>query len=229
MEKIIEILHMLWKRKWVLLTAPILSALLVYALTTNQERRYASEATLSVSLPLSGNLTLSGQAYKQYEAGVFFNNLLESMKATKTVEMARLHFLREDFDRGGQYISFKKYTDLQKDSAQVKQRVAYLLNNWQMLDIRKPLDLAITLLLENNRLSIEAILSNLKVYRVASSHLIKLSTETENPYKSAALLDAYMHITIAQHKALMKGKHETNRAQLEYLVAQAKKNIGWKN
>ena len=228
LEKVLVIFKKFWKFKIWVIGIPVLSGALVFFLTRNQERKYISKATLQVSMPTSGDVSLIGREFKQYEASLFFFDLIEVINSRKTTEMVRLEILKKYVEGEYDLFSFEKNPDLQKDSLRIYNRAKQLREEYNLLDLSDTLDIAITLLLENNRLSIKEMQGQLTANRVGKSNYVDIKIESENPYKSAYITDCYVNVITEQYKILSQKKIESNRERLEILVNNAKDELDQK-
>lgn len=227
MEKVWKVARRLWKFKWYLLGAPLLTGALVVFLTSNLERRYLSKSTLQVSLPTHAELSLSGHEYKQHEATQFFLNLIEVIKSRKTAEYVRAALLLQSLraENKALLIDFSQNVDLQADTAAIAQRLEILTDQIGILDLQNDQDIALVSLMENNRLSLTELQKNLKVYRSGSSNYVEIVVESENPFKSASLNELFIEATLNQIQKETRQKLMKNQLQLEKLVDQARKEL----
>ncbi|MEM1135158.1 MAG: hypothetical protein AAGI07_04915 [Bacteroidota bacterium] len=228
LEKVQVIVRKFWQFKLWVICVPLLSGLLVFLLTRNQERKYISKATLQVNLPTTGDISLSGREFKQYEASLFFYDLIEVIKSRKITEMVRLEVLKKHLEGNYELFSFEENPELQVDTARIYKKISGLRKDFTLLNLQDTLDIAITLLLENNRLSIKELQSQLKAYRVGKSNYVEIAIESENPYKSTFLASCYLDIITEQYQLIAQKKIENNRARLELLVDKAKKELDTK-
>ncbi|UZR98021.1 GumC family protein [Chondrinema litorale] len=225
LEKVLVIFKKFWKFKIWLIGIPVLSGALVFFLTRNQERKYISKATLQVSMPTSGDVSLIGREFKQYEASLFFFDLIEVINSRKTTEMVRLEILKKYMEGEYQFFSFDDNPELREDSVKIYNRAKELGKEYNLLNLSDSLDIGITLLLENNRLSIKEMQGQLNASRVGKSNYVDIKYECENPYKAAYITGCYINIITQQYKVLSQKKIEDNRERLEVLVDNAKKEL----
>ena len=228
LEKVLVIFKKFWKFKIWLIGIPVLSGALVFFLTRNQERKYISKATLQVSMPTSGDVSLIGREFKQYEASLFFFDLIEVINSRKTTEMVRLEILKKYMEGDYQFFSFNDNPELRDDSVKIYNRAKELSKEYNLLNLSDSLDIGITLLLENNRLSIKEMQGQLTASRVGKSNYVDIKYECENPYKAAYITGCYINIITQQYKVLSQKKIEDNRERLEVLVENAKKELDGK-
>ncbi|UZR99576.1 GumC family protein [Chondrinema litorale] len=204
---------------------PLLLGTLVFFLTRNQERKYISFARLQVSIPTSGDVSLIGREFKQYETSLFFFDLIEMINSRKTSEMVRMEMLIKYMEGDYKLFTFDKNPDLRKDSIDIFKRAQQLRKQYQLLDLSDSLDHHISLLLENNRLSMKEMQAQLAAYRVSKSNYVDIKYECENPYKAAMITGSYSTIVTEQYKVLSQKKIENNRERLENLVSNARKEL----
>ena len=227
-DKILVIIRKFWKFKIWVVAIPLASAALVFFLTKDQERKYISKATLQVSLPTSGEVSLTGTEFKQYETSMFFYDLIEVINSLKTMEMVRLEALKKHLEGKYDKFTFEKDPTLVEDTTKIYERISELRKNYSLLNLRDTFDIAITVLLENNRFSIKEMKGQLKAYRVGKSNYVDIVIESENPYKSAFIAKLYLEIITEQYQRVSKKKIENNRERLEGLVEKAKADLDTK-
>ncbi len=227
-DKILVILKKFWKFKIWVIAIPLVAASIVFFLTRHQERKYISTATLQVNLPTTGEVSLTGREFKQYEASLFFYDLIEVIKSRKTIEMVRLEVLKQHLEGKYDLFSFEKDPILVNDTSNIYKRVKILRENYSLLNLMDTIDISITVLLENNRLSLKEMQGQLKTYRVGKSNYVDIVVETENPYKSAFLNSCYLEIIAEQYKIVSQKNIQNNKQRLEDLVKLAKEELDQK-
>ncbi|WP_020529857.1 exopolysaccharide transport family protein [Flexithrix dorotheae] len=228
MRKFFEILRAI-KRQWKLwVIFPSISVCIVIYLTRNQEKTFTSNATISLNLETNGNLSLSGQAVKQYEIGIYFQNLIELSKSLATIDNVRLNFLKDALTGKHNFLVKKKTSDLLIDSAEVLNRVTFHIENNETINLNNELDFQVNELLNENNISREDLLKKLSISRIGNSNFIKIGMDSNNPEKSAYLIQLFISAIIHKKKYLTKNKLGKDKDLYEDLVVKAKKELNEK-
>ncbi|PWJ38507.1 GumC family protein [Sediminitomix flava] len=212
-------------KSWKLwMAVPIVAVGLVIFLTRDLEKRYITNARIYVNLQTDGSTSVSGASVKQFEIGIYFDNMIELLKSRNSIEKVRLRILKEALEGKHDFIDFEGYENL-KDNDSINHRIEELSVKDQQLDLRNNIDNQIHNLLEDNRCSFEELTENLKVSKIGKSNFLTLTIESENPYKCVYLLELYIDTLINQNKTLGRERISNNRRMIERLLNDSKAKL----
>ncbi|MDW7690504.1 Wzz/FepE/Etk N-terminal domain-containing protein [Flammeovirgaceae bacterium SG7u.111] len=230
MTKFIEIIKVLLAKWKLWIFFPILAVVLVFYLTKDLPRVYTSNATVHVNLQTNSDLSLSGQAIKQYEIGMYFQNLLELLKSRSTFEYVRLKALKDYVQKKHQLFDLEKPEggtyDL--DSIRILTLIDSCLENKGILNLSQPEQAVVIQFLESNGMSNKALNSMIKGYRLGNSYFLKIETKTDGAFKSKYFADLFSEALIFYHINLSRERISKDRQIMEELVRQAKLKLDMK-
>ena len=75
----------LLKRKWILITVPLIAAAVALLFTVDYQRLYKSSAQLSTGFTINEQVKFTDDRFNLYEADVKFNNVIETLKSSKVI------------------------------------------------------------------------------------------------------------------------------------------------
>jgi len=232
--KPIDFVKLLIKHKTILLLIPLTFGILAIILTANPKRSYYSETILYTGIA-SGSSIEMDKKFNYLAANNAFDNLINTIKSRDTqkevaIRLLSKHLLLEESN--SKVISQEALEELQEilpleikqflskikvdeNSAdrQFKLTVAYLIDSMDQDNINFVYSL---LSFEHDYYSLEAI-SKVKVERISSSDLVKLSYETDDPGICQQTLQLYIDVCIKKYKDL---KENGSDAVVKYFEAQ---------
>jgi uncharacterized protein involved in exopolysaccharide biosynthesis len=232
--KPIDFIKLILKHKVVLTAIPLMLGLLAILLTSNPKRLYYSQTMLYTGIA-SGSSIQMDKSFNYLAANNAFDNLINVIKSRDTQEEVAIRLLSQHLALKGpnpKYISTTAYEELQEllpedlktylsnhegDAIDDTHIVNYLTD----LMSRDNSNFVYALLsYEHPYYSIEAI-SKVKVQRMSSSDLVKLSYEIDDPGICQQTLKIYTEVCINRYKNL---KENGSDAVVKYFETQLKQS-----
>jgi|GEM_PF-1779582 len=183
---LVSFIRLLLRFKWVLMTAPVLVAILVYFALRGKPDQYASQSVIYTGLVSGFNLESGSEARLDYHVvNSGFDNLITTIQSRETL-LSVASDLLADVACGT-----TRYSQLEQDPA-----VADLTNHlrsWSIQDCERARAaiedslaagrgfLYTALLVEEGPFSLRSLTSNLSVRRINSSDLLELRFTAEDP------------------------------------------------
>ncbi len=183
---LVSFIRLLLRFKWVLMTAPVLVACLVYFALRGKPDQFSSESVIYTGLVSGFNLESGGDSRLDYHVvNSGFDNLITTIQSRETLLTVSQELL------GNTACGIASYPLLQNDPA-VEELIGGL-KSWGMSDcvearaaVEDSLAMGTgriydTLLIDNGPFSIRSLTSNLSVRRISSSDLLEVRFTANDP------------------------------------------------
>ena len=240
--KPIDFIKLILKHKIVLIITPLIFGVLAIVATNNPKRIYQSQTVLYTGIA-SGSSIVQDKTFNYLAANNAFDNLINIIKSRDTQEEVAIRLLSQHLslkNPDNKFLSKEAYKGLQeilpediKDylskvenvdengNIDYETTVAYLTE----LVNQENSNFVYTLLSFNHPYySIEAI-SQVKVSRISSSDLVKLSYETDDPGICQQTLKIYIEVCIKKYKDLKESGSDAVVKYFENQLAQSEKKL----
>ncbi|WP_299361822.1 hypothetical protein [Winogradskyella sp.] len=236
--KPIDFIKLILKHKVVLTVVPLFFGLLAVLLTSNPKRAYYSETMLYTGIA-SGSSIEMDKKFNYLAANNAFDNLINTIKSRDTQKEVAIRLLSQHLllkAPNHKFISEEAFEELQDI---LPEEIKTYLFNEEIFDEDGNADFESTvtyltefmnqdnsnfvyslLSFDHPYYSIEAI-SKVKVERISSSDLVKLSYETDDPGICQQTLKIYTDVCIKKYKDL---KENGSDAVVKYFEAQLKQS-----
>lgn len=222
MSLIIQIIRQIGK-KWYLWTfIPLMASGAVFYLTGKGGEKYESHASMYLNLPTNKGLSITNEGFKQHEISAYIQDLILHTESSKSVEFVKLSILKDYLQGKNDLLNAPTDGFPWTDSAQVVQRIDYLIDANEMLDVRQEGDATITIFLRDQGLTTESVRSLYNLYRQGSSNYLRLKATTGDPFISAYIGDLIIQSMFRLNKGINRDKIEADTRLFEKLVADAK-------
>lgn len=183
---IVSFIRLLLRFKWVLLTAPVLVACLVYFALRGKPDEFATESVIYTGLVSGFNIESGGESRLDYHiVNSGFDNLITTIKSRETLVSVSSELL------AGVACGKFSYSLLEEDQAFAE--LSDELRSWSLSDCeaaRAAIEESLTegrgqiyetLLVDQGPLSLQSLTSNLSVKRINSSDLLELGFTANDP------------------------------------------------
>ncbi len=232
--KPIDFIKLIIKHKVILIVVPLILGFLAVVLTSNPKRNYYSQTMLYTGIA-SGSSIQMDKSFNYLAANNAFDNLINIIKSRDTQEEVAIRLLSQHLvlkQPNRKYISEEAFEELQEI---LPEDIKAYLSNPDNLDENGNIDFEATvaylselvhkdnsnflyslLSYEHPHYSIEAI-SKVKVERISSSDLVKLSYEIDDPGICQQTLKIYTNVCIKKYKDL---KENGSDAVVKYFERQ---------
>ncbi|NAS32694.1 hypothetical protein GTQ40_17065 [Flavobacteriaceae bacterium R38] len=240
--KPIDFIKLILKHKIILIVTPIIFGLLAVVLTNNPKRTYQSQTILYTGIA-SGSSIVQDKTFNYLAANNAFDNLINIIKSRDTQEEVAIRLLSQHLSLkqpDSKFLSKEAYKGLQEI---LPEDIKDYLSKAEKLDKNGNIDYEtivahLTELVnqENSNFvysllsfnhpyySIEAI-SKVKVLRISSSDLVKLSYETDDPGICQQTLKIYIDVCIKKYKDLKESGSDAVVKYFETQLAQSENKL----
>lgn len=192
----LSFIKVLRRRKLLLLIVPIIAVVIAYFLTKNIPEVYKSQAQLATGITQQENkISISeGDAggFSFDNVAVKFSNLIEVIKSKQVLDLVAYRLMLHDLTDPKPYTAKSKI--LSELSIGAKQHAREViqshLDSMKSLDFQNEDERGMIKLIESSGYDEVSLLKKLKADRVGSSDFIQIIFESENPYLSAAVVNA---------------------------------------
>ncbi|MEM9678860.1 MAG: hypothetical protein AAF901_00940 [Bacteroidota bacterium] len=232
--KPIDFIKLILKHKTILIVVPLIFGLLAVVLTSNPKRTYYSQTMLYTGIASGSSIEMDKQ-FNYLAANNAFDNLINTITSRDTQEEVAIRLLSQHLllkEPNHKFISEEAFEELQEllpedikaylsniegldgnENEKFESTVAYLMDSKNQDNSNFVYSL---LSFDHPYYSLEAI-SKVKVERISSSDLVKLSYETDDPGICQQTLKLYTDVCIKKYKNL---KENGSDAVVKYFETQ---------
>jgi len=225
---ILFLLKVIWRKKWLWITIPIIASGAAYFFTLNQIHKYRASTQLATGFTMNDQVHLKEEWFNPRDADIKFSNLLSSMNAGAPANFVQYRLLLHDLDERS--IPFhqpdpeKLQTDLEEISY-VKNLVTSMLDSLKPLSTSSPGYPVIRKFLSAYNYDYLVIRSNLSIYRIPNTDFIQVDYVSDNPQLSALAANAFCEEFIRFSRSLTTERAGESVDFLNYLVIQKKSEL----
>lgn len=215
--KPIDFIKLILKHKIILIVIPLIFGVIAVLLTSNPKRSYYSQTMLYTGIA-SGSSIQMDKSFNYLAANNAFDNLINVIKSRDTQEEVAIRLLSQHLSLkkpDHRFISEEAFEKLQEI---IPEEIKVYLSNQKNLNKNTDFELIVSYLTEMMKsdnsnfvysllnydhvyYSIEAV-SKVKVERISSSDLVKLSYEIDDPGICQQTLKIYTDVCIKKYKDL---------------------------
>ena len=240
--KPLDFIKLILKHKVILIAVPLLFGILALVLTANPKRNYYSETVLYTGIA-SGSSIEMDKSFNYLAANNAFDNLINILKSRDTQEEVAVRLLSQHIlldQPNHKFISenafeelqdilpedlksdLAKAVDLNLDAAsQYEATVAYLI---ELMNSDNSNFVYSLLSYDHPHYSLEAI-SKVKVERISSSDLVKLTYEIDDPGICQQTLKIYTEVCKQKYKDLKESGSDTVVKYFEAQLSESEKKL----
>ena len=240
--KPIDFIKLILQHKTILIVTPLIFGLLAVLLTINPKRSYYSETMLYTGIA-SGSSIEMDKTFNYLAANNAFDNLINVIQSRDTQEEVAIRLLSQHLSLkkpNHKFISDESYEALKEI---IPEELKAYLENRQNLDENGNLDYETTvtyltqlmnsdnsnfvyslLSFDDPHYSLEAI-SKVKVERISSSDLVKLSYEIDDPGICQQTLKIYTEVCTKKYKDLKENGSDTVVKYFETQLSESEKKL----
>jgi polysaccharide biosynthesis transport protein len=223
-----SLLSLLWRKKWVLITVPIIAVIAALIFRMTGDWKFRSSSLISTGLTISDDVT-AGKYLNPYEVQVSFNNLIETVKSRTVIDQAGYKLAIHDLENRDTPFRKLKPEELQKigvenlNNPEKFLQILKLKNEkLQLLDSSDPEEKKVGSLLKTMGYDHEKLLKELTMSRVNQSDFIEVSFVSENPMLSAFVVNTVCAEFIRYYTSLRAVRSNSSVESLEFIAAQRK-------
>lgn len=241
--------RVLFKRKWLILGAGFLAAVIAYFLTRNEERKFKSTAQISTGYTIKDDIEVKDENISFFESEAKFNNAILLFKSQAVLSLLSYQLLLHDLKNTSPWhtpAKAKKGQSTTDDLSkyEVDKIVSGKLENMTMLTSYDPQENKILKLLDKYGYDYKTLNDNLKVGRLNRTDYIQIDYLSENPSLSAYIVNEvfqqflryYTHVrdtrsleSIDTLRSIMDKKKQALDAKRAILTGEGAANVELEN
>ncbi len=188
---LIHFIHVLLKRKFVLLTVPPIAIIAALLLMRNAANSYTAEAEIATGLTDGNNAALMDNEIRMSDLQLKFSNLIAMMHSKRVVDLVSMRLMINDLGTERPFrVPSKLFTSFTagekvKAAALLRQKVDSALS-LEFTDAYQRTLIDVIESMEYDNISID---KNLKIFRLENSDFIHITYESDDPYLSAFVVN----------------------------------------
>jgi len=193
--EITTIFRLLIRRIWILITVPIIAAAGAFFFTLKIEKKYKSTAQLATGFTTNDQINLTNERFSLYDAGMKFNNMLETMKSELILSQVAYRLLIHDLtdDRPFRELSSNNLNSLEKldvPRSEVLKKAQQKLESIEVLSPYLPEDEALIEYLRIYGYASWMLKNDINIDRINNTDYVSVKYISENPLLSAFVVNA---------------------------------------
>ncbi len=221
------ILRILYNRKWILLSIPLLAAAAAYFFSLNTEKKYRSSSILSTGFTTNEGIQITEERVDLWAAGVKFDNMIQKMNSEQVMALLSYQLLIHDLTATDPFRTLKKEDNViaAKTSEEVEKIVAIFKDKLQKMEMLSSFDET-----ENEMIGLMnkfgyngwIIKKNLSIRRTGSTDFVEVSFVSESPKLSAFVVNKISEEFIRFDSSLKSNNSNESVKFFEELVTEKK-------
>ncbi len=188
----IVLYRILLRKLWLLILIPLLAAVVTYFLTSGIPNRYKSTAQLTTGFTTNDQITISNEGGSIRDAGVKFNNLIETMKSELVLSLVSYQLMLHDLTDPSPFRKFDPKTHRALSAEEIQESISICkskLEKMELLSSFDPKERRLLDLFTSYGYSNWQMLGDLVITRVKDTDYIKIQYTSEDPILSAFLVN----------------------------------------
>ena len=231
---LLSIFQTLYKRKWILIGIPLLSAVAAIIFTMGYEKMYRSTAQLATGFTIAEEVKVTDERFNLYESDVKFDNLIETLNSPRVLSLLSYRLLIHDLETSK--TAFRSIQEVQQefpnllmiDTQEIKSLLVQKLDSMNILVPYKPEEQKALDLLEAYEYDLESIKNNLGVFRVNRTDYVSVVAVSEDPYLSAYIVNVICEEFFRYNSTINSMRSDKSVNVFSQLVAQKKEELDQK-
>ncbi|HEY4061608.1 MAG TPA: AAA family ATPase [Puia sp.] len=228
--------RVLMKKKWIILGAGVLAAVIAFFFTRNQEKKYLSIAQISTGYTMNDDIRLTANSdnIAFNDADIKFNNVLVTATSPAVISLLSYQLILHDLNNPNPF-RYLKQKELQsnlyktidkKDAAKV---YANKLEAMSPLNSYKPAERDLLEYLTLYKYDYTSIINNLSVARLQRTDYIQIEFTSENPELSAYVVNTLFQEFLRYYKTVRSNISHESIDTLQSLLEKKKQELDAKN
>ncbi len=221
--------RVLMRKLWILITIPILAGIAAFFLTSKIPDMYKSTAQLATGFTTNDQITVTNEGNNIREAGIKFNNLIETMSSEVILTMLSYQLIIHDLTLPSPFRTPGPMTDRQFTKADIDTCVAIAKRKLERRELLSSYD-------ENERKLLDLIAhfgyanwqlldDGLFIMRVRDTDYVKVQFASENPLLSSFVVNTLSEEYIRHDNNMKSSRSGQSVEFFEKLVADKKKEL----
>ncbi len=226
----IYLFKVLLKRKWIILSAAIVAAVIAYLFTKNEVRQYKSVARVSTGFATNDEIKITNDNFNYYEADTKFNNAIVTFTSPTVISLLSYKLILHDLSGSK---PFRELNTQQKKSeiytAVNKQQAIDMFENklltMSVLTSFKPEEKQLLEFLKLYGYDYISLSKDLNVYRLQHTDYIQIDYKSENPQLSAFIVNNVFSEFQRYYKTIRSEKSTESIDTLQSLLEKKKHDL----
>ena len=219
-----------WRRRFILITAPVLATCCALVIRIFGEWNYKSTAQIASGITVSNELLDKEKYFNPYEIQAAFNNLVEMIKSRSVIGLLSYKLVQHDmFDKEMPFrhpaeseVQKKIRGDINAFKPDFKNELRSKVESLTLLDPKNPQQRALQKVIDAYEYDYESLLKGLNVSRLNNSDFIEISFISENPELSAFVVNTLSSEFIRYYTAIKLIRSNASMESLISIVEQRK-------
>jgi succinoglycan biosynthesis transport protein ExoP len=228
------LLRVLLKRKWIVIGATVLAALIAYLVARDETKLYRSYSQFSTGFTTSDEVRVNPDSYNFMEADTKFNNVQVTASSPTVVSLLGYKLLIHDLTSPR---PFRRLSDRDLQSPLVKsmdmEKAAQILQNkWETMSLLTsylPDEKRLLELLDLYKYDYRSLSKFLVTYRMQHTDFMETDYESENPELSSYTVNQLFQEFIRYYKSIRSERSSESIDTLRSLVEKKKADLDAKN
>jgi len=181
----------LWRKKWILISIPILAAIAAFIFTMDTVEKYRASAVIATGFTQNDQVSITDEKFNIRDADVKFSNLLNSMNAAIPTNLMMFRLLEHDLESEEPYRVPLNFNPAPEEVEQVKAFIKKKLETLSQLSTTDPDYNLVRKFLGAYGYNYTAVKEGLAVFRVMNTDNVQIDFLTDNPKVSALGANAF--------------------------------------
>lgn len=229
----IYLFRILSKRKWIIIGAAVLAALVAYFLTGNDSKEFRSTSQVSTGFTVSDEIKLN-ENFSFYEAETKFENAIVTFTSPSVISLLSYNLILHDLTSP---TPFKTFSEEEKKSSlfqavdleDAKRIFQNRLESMNLLTSYKPEEKNLIELLNAYGYDYKTITKNLNVYRLKRTDYIQFDYVSPNPELSAFVVNNIFQQFIRYYGTIRSSQSAQSIDTLRSIMVKKKQVLDDKN
>jgi Mrp family chromosome partitioning ATPase/uncharacterized protein involved in exopolysaccharide biosynthesis len=230
----VYLFRVLLKRKWIIVGAAVIAAVIAYFFVRNKDKEYRSSAQVSTGFAISDEIKVNDKDFSFMEIDTKFSNALVTWTSPPVISLLSYKLILHDLqaEQPFRVLSNEKkqdkiYKSLNKEKA--IQIFDNKLTSMSVLNSYNPDEKNLLELLKLYKYDFASISKNLNVYRFQHTDYIQVDFVSENPVLSAYVVNESYHEFLKYYTSVRDRKTQESIDTLQSIMEKKKQELDGKN
>ena len=221
----------LLKRKWLLITVPLIAAAVALLFTLDYQRLYRSNAQLSTGFTINEQIKFTDERFNLYEADVKFNNVIETLKSSKVIGFLSYRLMVHDLSKEEVPFRILEESDEKRellstiDLNVARETFQARLDSMELLTSFNVEDKKLLELLKLYEYDYTSLNDMMLVDRLNRTDYVKIEFFSESPQLSAYVVNTHCDEFLRYYNSIRSQRSVETINTLANLVAQKRKEL----
>ena len=230
----IYLFRVLAKRKWIILGAAFIAAIVAYIFTSDAKKQYRSIAQVSTGFTVSDEIKVNSDNFNFYEADTKFNNAIVTFTSQTVISLLSYQLILHDLESNKPFkqLSFEdKTSELYRsiNKATAETTFKNKLETMSLLTSYNPDEKKLLELLKMYGYDYNSISKSLQVYRLERTDYIQIDYQSENPELSSFVVNTAFQEFLRYYTYIRSEKSQISLDTLRSLLEKKKEILDEKN